>query len=75
MIPERIIFVSRGITVQMYGLLNSKMELGRMTFCERVNKGYISTILIGGRKSWTAAEDVPPFSRIVSHTMNTPSVV
>jgi hypothetical protein len=35
----------------MYGLLNSKNELGRMTFCDKVNKGYISTILIAGGKS------------------------
>jgi len=47
------------------------MELGRMTFCEKVNKGYISTVLIAGRKSLTAAEDVPSLFRIVSNTMNT----
>jgi hypothetical protein len=55
----------------MYGLLNSKMELGRMTFCDKVNEEYTSTVLIAGRKSLTAAEDVPSFSRIVSNTMNT----
>jgi len=57
----------------MYGLLNWKMELGRLTFCERVNKGYISTILIAGRTNWIATVDVSSFSRILSHTMNIPS--
>ena len=54
--------------IQMYCLLNSKMELGRMTFCDKINKGYTSTILIAGRKSWTAAEDVSfLFSFCVKH--------
>jgi hypothetical protein len=59
----------------MYGLLNSKMELWRMTFCDKANKRYIATILIAGRKSWTAAEDVLSFSPIMSNTKNTLSTI
>ena len=55
----------------MYGLLNSKMELGRVTFCDKVNKGYTSTMLIAVRKSSSAAQDVSSYSGIVSNTMNT----
>ena len=58
-------------TIQMYGLLNSKMELGRVTFCDKVNKGYTSTMLIAVRKSSSAAQDVSSYSGIVSNTMNT----